>query len=224
MSRNLKIIIVLKLILWFIIIYFSYNIYSWFKDNYNTDKLISTINNKTKDNNIENIISINSDIKGWIKVDNTNISYPFVQTNDNEYYLYHSIDKSKNKAGWIFLDYRNDLDNDKNIIIYGHNRINDTMFGSLNNLSKYNNINYIYIYTTNYISTYEIFSIYHIDKTDDYLSTNYDNNLIDIITNRSIYNFNNKPNENDYLITLSTCYNNNERFVVHGKLIKKEGI
>ena len=50
------------------------------------------------------------------------------------------------------------------------------------------------------------------------------NAYIDLITNRSIHNYNNKPNEKDYIITLSTCYNNNERLVIHGKLIKKEGI
>ena len=224
MSRNLKIILLLKLILWLIIFYAGYNIYTWIKDTYNNNKIIENINKiTTQDNN--SILNINEDIKGWIKVDKTNINYPFVQTNDNDYYLKHSIDKSKNKAGWIFLDYRNNInDLDHNTIFYGHNRIDNTMFGSLKNLLKNNNINNIYITTDKYNSIWEIFSIYHINKTNDYLNINIDNNYVELITNRSIYNYNNKPDENDYLITLSTCYNNNERLVVHGKLIMKEGI
>ena len=47
---------------------------------------------------------INNNVKGWIQVNGTNINYPFVQANDNLYYLTHSFDKSWNSAGWLFLD------------------------------------------------------------------------------------------------------------------------
>ena len=54
---------------------------------------------------------------GWIKVDGTDIDYPFVQTTDNSYYLNHSFTKEENKSGWIFLDYRNNINNlDKNSV------------------------------------------------------------------------------------------------------------
>ena len=77
----------------------------------------------------------NADTVGWIKVNGTNINYPVVQTNNNDYYLNHAYDKSKNSAGWIFADYRNNMTNfDKNTIIYGHGRLNNTMFGSLKNI------------------------------------------------------------------------------------------
>lgn len=77
----------------------------------------------------------NSSTVGWIQVNGTNINYPFVQTEDNEYYLTRSFDKSYNQAGWIFLDYRNNINTlDKNTIIYGHSRLNKTMFGSLINI------------------------------------------------------------------------------------------
>ena len=66
------------------------------------------------DINFNELKNINNDVKGWIKVNGT---YPFVQYNNNKYYLTHSFDKSYNSAGWLFLDYRN---NNKNTIIYAH--------------------------------------------------------------------------------------------------------
>ncbi len=78
----------------------------------------------------------NSDTIAWIKVNGTNINYPIVKTTDNDYYLNHSFDKTYNDAGWIFMDYRNTLNNDKNTIIYGHGRLDKTMFGTLRNILK----------------------------------------------------------------------------------------
>lgn len=80
---------------------------------------------------------INSNTKGWIQVNGTNINYPFVQGKDNKYYLTHSFDKSYNSAGWVFLDYRNNINSlSKNTIIYAHGRLDTTMFGSLKNILK----------------------------------------------------------------------------------------
>ena len=91
------------------------------------------------------LLSKNSDTVGWIEVKGTNINYPIVQTTNNEYYLNHAFDKTKNDAGWVFMDYRNDAKNfDQNTIIYAHSRYNQTMFGSLKNIlssSWYNNKN-----------------------------------------------------------------------------------
>ena len=81
--------------------------------------------------------SINSDVCGWIQVNGTNINYPFVQTNNNDYYLTHSFYKDTNEAGWVFLDYRNNIQSlHQNTIIYAHSRIDTTMFGSLKKLLK----------------------------------------------------------------------------------------
>lgn len=84
-----------------------------------------------------NLFSINSSTVGWINVPGTSINYPVVQSSDNSFYLSHSFDKSNNKAGWIFADYRNKFDGtDKNIIIYGHNRMDSSMFATLKNTQK----------------------------------------------------------------------------------------
>ncbi len=178
--------------------------------------------------------SINSNTKGWIQVNGTNINYPFVQATDNKYYLTHSFDKSYNGAGWVFLDYRNSIrEFKKNTIIYAHSRLDNTMFGSLKNVLKgewlndYNN--YVVRLSTEYENTlWQIFSIYHIPTTSDYIQVDFDSNeefinWSNMLINRSVYNFNTSINENDNILTLSTCYNNSdkERLVVHAKLIKK---
>ena len=78
---------------------------------------------------------VNNDIKGWILVNGTNVNYPFVQTDNNTYYLKKDFNKKYNSAGWVFMDYRNNLENlNQNTILYAHGRVDGTMFGSLKNI------------------------------------------------------------------------------------------
>ena len=58
------------------------------------------------DVNIKDLKDMNSDAIGWLFVNHTNINYPIVKTNDNEFYQEHYFDKSDNSDGWIFMDYR----------------------------------------------------------------------------------------------------------------------
>lgn len=187
------------------------------------------INLKFIDVDINKLKTFNSDTIGFIKVMGTNINYPFVQTLDNDYYLNRSYDKTYNNAGWIFLDYRNNKFNDKNTIIYGHGRINGTMFGSLKDTLKSswqnNKDNYIIkISTEKENSIWQIFSVYKIATTSDYLQTTFSDNefesFINLIKGRSSYNFETNVTNDDKVLTLSTCYNDNDKMVVHAKLIK----
>ena len=175
----------------------------------------------------------NNDTVGWLNVNNTNINYPFVKSSDNDYYLHHSFDKSYNNAGWVFLDYRNNKNlTDKNNIIYGHHRVNNTMFTSLLNTlnqswytNKDNHI--IRISLENENSLWQIISVYKIPTESYYITTKFndDNEFItflNTISKRSIYNFNYNVNKEDIILTLSTCYDDNTRVVVHAKLIKIE--
>lgn len=174
----------------------------------------------------------NPDVVGWLKVNGTNINYPFVQSSDNEYYLTHSFNKSYNGAGWVFLDYRNNGTNNKNTIIYAHGRSNKTMFGTLKNVLNngwLNNTNnyVIKISTETENSLWQIFSVYRIPTTSDYLQTNFNDeteyqNFLDMIKDRSSHNFDTNVASTDNILTLSTCYNNSDKMVVHAKLIKKE--
>ena len=174
----------------------------------------------------------NSDTVGWINVNNTNINYPFVQTKDNSYYLNHSFDKRYNEAGWVFLDYRNSKNiNNKNTILYAHSRLDKTMFGSLSKVLKsswYNNKdNHIIRLSTDTENTlWQIFSVYKIPEESYYITTNFNTNeeyskFLNTIKQRSIHNFNTNLDTNDKILTLSTCYSDTERTVVHAKLIKR---
>ena len=184
------------------------------------------------DVNFDNLKKINSDVVGWIKVNGTNINYPFVQSKDNKYYLTHSFSKSYNNAGWVFLDYRNNNINNRNTIIYAHGRTDKTMFGTLrkvlNNGWINNTNNYVIkISTEKENSLWQIFSIYHIPTTNDYLQTEFKDEreyqrFLNILKNRSNHNFNTSITSNDTILTLSTCYNDSEKMVVHAKLIKKQ--
>lgn len=177
--------------------------------------------------------NVNSDTVGWIKVNGTNINYPFVQTKDNVYYLTHAFNKSKNSAGWVFLDYRNKKDlSDKNNILYAHGRIDKTMFGSLRNALTNgwlsNKDNYVFKLSTPYENTlWQVFSIYHIPVTSDYLRIEFNGdedflNFANMLKERSAHNFETSVSANDRIITLSTCYDETERVVLHAKLIKRE--
>ena len=176
--------------------------------------------------------NINPSTIGWIQVNGTNINYPFVQTNDNKYYLNHSFNKSKNSAGWVFMDYRNNISVlDKNTIIYAHGRLDNTMFGSLKNILTSgwlnNKNNYIVKLSTEYENNlWQVFSVYKIKTTNDYLQISFISNesfleFTDKLIKRSNFNFNTKVNENDKILTLSTCYNETEKVVLHAKLIKR---
>ena len=185
------------------------------------------------DVNFNELKQKNSDTVGWIQVKGTNINYPFVQTTNNEYYLNHAFDKTINDAGWVFMDYRNNSqDLDRNSILYAHSRLDSTMFGTLKNILSSNWINNTDNYviktsTENENGLWQVFSIYKIPETSDYLQTSFNNDkefldFANMLINRSDYNFNTSINEKDKIITLSTCYNDDSRVVLHAKLIKLE--
>jgi len=180
--------------------------------------------------NLDNLKTENPDTVGWIKVNNTNINYPFVQTTDNEYYLKHSFYKRKNSAGWVFLDYRNNFETlDKNNILYAHGRLNNTMFGSLKKViepSWYQNQDnrYIQISSLYANTTWEVFSVYTIKPESYYLKTKFTSDesfqqFYQEMQNRSVYSFNTLLNTSDKILTLSSCYNDELRVVLHAKLI-----
>ena len=185
------------------------------------------------DVNFNKLKNINNETKGWIQENGTNVNYPFVQSNDNDYYLNHSFDKSSNGGGWVFLDYRNNIEIDeKNTIIYGHGRQNKTIFGSLKNLLNSNWINnkenhVIKLSTEKENTLWQIFSIYRIPSTNDYIRVEFNNNedfinFANMLLERSQYNFNTNIYETDKILTLSTCYNDDDKVAIHAKLIKKE--
>lgn len=180
---------------------------------------------------LDELINQNSDTVAWIKVNGTDINYPVVQTDNNNYYLNHSFNKNYNSSGWIFADFRNDLSNlGKNTIIYGHNRMNNTMFATLNTLLSdewYNSKDWcIHLSTLNKNTLWQIFSVYKVPSESYYITTDFEDSyeylkFLETILNRSDFDFETDLNMNDKILTLSTCTNVNDgRLVVHAKLIK----
>lgn len=180
------------------------------------------------------LLSKNSDTVGWIKVNNTNVNYPVVQTNDNAYYLKHDFNKKSNRSGWVYADYRDDFKYfGNNSIIYAHNTRTDTMFSTLTWCLKdswYTNVDnhYIKVSTPTSNTVWKIFSIYMIKTEVYYLKTYFETEeehqkFVDTIKGRSIYNFNEDISTEDKILTLSTCNNDGtKRIVIHAKMIKAE--
>lgn len=169
---------------------------------------------------------LNNDTVAYLVIKNSNINYPVVQADENDYYLHHGFDKKSNDAGWIFGDYRNKFDgSDKNVIIYGHNRKDKSMFGSLNNVfdsswnSNKENLTFD-LYREGKKDSYRIFSSYETINTDDYLKTDFsDDEFLEYVNNvkkKSIKDYQVEIYNNDKIITLSTCGKNSKtRVVVH---------
>lgn len=179
------------------------------------------------------LIEKNSDTIAFIHMNNTNVNYPVVQTTNNDYYLTHAFDKRKNEAGWVYMDYRNTLDPmSDNIVIYGHGRVNNTVFGSLRKTltdswqnNKDNYVINISTPTINYV--YQIFSIYTIEAESYYIQTSFPTaeekqTWIDtMISRNTAKKIQTTVNSDDKILTLSTCYNDDGiRIVVQAKLIK----
>ena len=234
--------LVLELLLIGLMIYSGIKIYTWWKENNSNKELLKQISNNSKiaietgEGEQDYIIDfnqlkqVNTDVVAWIDVKGTDIDFPVVRAKDNDYYLTHSIDKSYNSAGWIFMDCANKLDgSDKNIIIYGHNRKDSSMFGTLKNILKEewynNNDNRILKFVTeNEESKYEVFSVYKVQVEDYYRNTSFTDkefeSFIKTIKNRSIKDFGVDVTKDDTILTLSTCADNNSyRIVLHAKKI-----
>ena len=172
----------------------------------------------------------NEDTVGWLKVEGTEVEYVVVQSTNNKYYLDRNFEQKFNSAGWIYADYKNKLDGtDKNIVIYGHNRRDGSMFGTLKNIlkkdwySKKENRKVTFI-TEKEEAIYEVFSVYKIEVEDYYITTNFKNKefskFIKTIKERSIKDFDVKVTEKDSILTLSTCDNDNKyRIVLHAKKV-----
>ncbi len=111
----------------------------------------------------------NDEIYAWIKVDDTNVDHPIVQSaTDDEFYLKHKAeDKSWSASGAVYTELANSKNfKDPVTVIYGHNGYGDTMFTTLHRFEDedfFNNHPYFTIYTTNRKLTYQIVSAFKYD-------------------------------------------------------------
>ena len=235
-SKIIKIILFLVFLCVFA--YSLYRIIEWKINNNRNSKIneitheyIVTDSDEKYKIDFDKLKELNPDTVAYLRVNNTNIDYVVVRGENNEYYLDHNFDKKKNKSGWVFMDYNNKLDGeDKNIIIYAHNTVDKSMFGSLKNVLDsdwYNNVNnYIIILATpESIDEYQVFSTYKIDNEEYYIQTGFSSDddylkFLKTIKKRSKYNYNVDVDATDHILTLSTCANNGaKRVVLHAKKV-----
>lgn len=172
---------------------------------------------------------INPETAGWIEIPDTIISYPFVHTNNNDYYLSHTFSNQENSAGSIFMEAANSPDfNDFHTILYGHNMKNGSMFAALRDYSGpdfYENHPYIYIDLENGTHCYEIFSCHEADTADICFSTGYVADgayasFLNSLKSSSLYDTGVEPDGTVPSLTLATCTKQgSKRFVVHAKKI-----
>lgn len=226
MKKNIKTLI--NLVILAILAFNIYNIVNVFveysKANASNEKVQSI--KVSKENSL---YETNNDFKFWITIDNTNIDYPVVQGEDNDFYLSHDFFKEKSISGSVFLDYR-DNDKSKNSILYAHNMKNNSMFSDLElfkdeHFFNKNNLITITRNDKNYI--YQVFSVYYISGNETYhLQTNFNSNneflnYLESIKSKSLFKSNKELDSNN-IITLSTCSYEfkNCRTVVHAQLIK----
>ena len=224
--------ILINIILISILILSGYKIYTKISEYKKAGTVYNDIREKSKDKDkYSELTKINPDYRFWLKVDNTNIDYPVVQAEDNDYYLNHDFNKEYLASGSIFMDYRNNFEDDKSTIIYGHHMRNKTMFGELVNYKDknfFNGNNLINIEYKGKTYTYQVFSVYVADLTKDYLKVDFENDddyqsYINYITNRSMHKSDLQVNKEDKIITLYTCSYEfkDARTIVHAKLISK---
>ncbi|GAB3804476.1 class B sortase [Virgibacillus kimchii] len=183
----------------------------------------------------ETLLKENEDLVGWITMEGTQIDYPIVQAEDNVEYLTRNFYKDENRAGSIFMDFRNDIESTgQNTILYGHRMKDGSMFEQL---SKYQDKAFFKDHQTFQFDTLyesyeaEIFAVYATTTDFDYIQADFANDeeyeqLLDRIQDESMYETDVELNAKDQIITLSTCDyeldENKGRLVVQAKLVSKD--
>jgi len=216
------------------------------KDNktiYEEEKIFETLDNITAEKdtaeenvdikNIKGLYKENSDIVGWIEIENTNINYPVMQTkNSPDYYLRRNFYKEYSLYGTPYLEEECVIEESSNLIIYGHNIKGNKMFGELEkykNKKFYDEHQIINFYTMNEISKYEIIAVLKTSIDNGFKYYKYINfynkeifdEYIENSLKYSIYEMKKDGTYEDKYITLSTCEYSaqNGRLVIVGRKI-----
>lgn len=246
MKKIIKISVVILLI--GIMLISSYFIYKNMQEDKEQEEIFEELENivttnetneekeQQEDNvNLNKLYKINNDIVGWLKIENTNINYPVMQTKDRpDYYLRKNFYKEYSVFGTPYIDENCDMENGNNLIIYGHHINGNKMFGELENYKNeeyYNKHKFIKFYTLNEKAEYEIISVFKTTVYNDKGFKYYqyynleDEREFETFINKckelSLYDTQKIAKYGDKLLTLSTCEysQNNGRLVVVARKI-----
>ena len=195
----------------------------------------------TQENKIESLRKINSEICGWIKVDDTNIDYPVLcRPGDTDFYLSHDYKKESSRYGSITVDARcNEGVRSRNVILHGHHMKDGQMFADL---LKFENVEFcqkhpvINFDTIDGEGKWKVFAIFKTNTLPeqgeifDYYVTHFSskaefNQYVKDVRKRSLIDFPADVKYTDQLLTLSTCsyeYKDFRTVVVARKLRRNE--
>lgn len=246
MKKFIKIVFIILLI--GIMLISSFLLYKNFKEDNKQEEIFEELTNiaedKNNDDNVESeneidmqkLYELNQDIVGWIRIDDTSIDYPVMQTKDRpNYYLRRNFYKEYSYWGTPYLSENCDIETSDNLIIYGHHINNSKIFGELKKYEKqefYNNHKNITFYTMAGKEEYEIIAVFKTvaHKGFEYYNFINGNNeseyndFLEKCKNLSLYNIDNTASYGDRLITLSTCEysQKNGRLVIVAKQNNEE--
>ncbi len=164
------------------------------------------------------VYEANDHFIGWLSIDDTQMNYPVMQTKSSpEYYLRRDFTKQYNYHGVPFMDYKCTADESDNIIIYGHNMKDGSMFSAVEDYMKpsfYENHRYIKFDTMNGYGLYEVICVFKIDvtankfayyETVDFATEEEFDSFIISAKSLAPYNSGVSAEYGDKLLTLSTC-------------------
>lgn len=164
---------------------------------------------------LSELFAMNEDFVGWLCIPETDINYPVMHTPDDpEKYLRRNFQGEYSESGVPFLDFRCSLDSG-NLIIYGHNMMNGTMFAELQgyvqeDFCKAHPI--VEFQTTDGCAEYRVFAVAWVKSNDDWYETvNLDsaedfNSTVEKITDKALFQVGSSPEFGTQILTLSTCY------------------
>lgn len=175
---------------------------------------------------------MNPDIYAWISIPGTAIDYPVVQhPEDNSFYLTHGADRNESAAGAIYTELYNSTDfEDPNTVLYGHDMQDGSMFRDLLNYRDrtfFDANRQVTVYTPDAVRHYQIFAAYvyddrHLlrsfDFTDEAVYRSYLEQVINIRDMNACIDTSLEVGTEDKIITLSTCYGNQDRYLVQAVL------
>ena len=175
----------------------------------------------------------NEDIYAWIVVPGTQVDYPLLQSETDNYYLDYNLDHSKGYPGCIYTNQCNRKDfSDYNTVLYGHNMKNLSMFGSLKKYKTedfYKDHQFFTIYTSECAYRYQIFAYYDVPETDEVYTVGFApdetfQKFIDKMKQKSYDDTGVNVTKDDHIMTLSTCSTTGKRFVVHAVRIGEHAL
>lgn len=222
----------------FVFLYSAYNIIYWVKSNNDLKELetgvFAEVVQKIEEENgevvktidFDKLTQINSDVIGWISIENTGINYPILQANDNEYYLKKDLYKKNNSCGSIYLDCNTNKDfSEQNTVVYGHHLTRGGMFTELDKIynGELGNEVYIQIYTLENSYKYQVIASYIAKPSLEIVKKNFKNNereqYLENAINKSKIEFKKLENMEENILTLVTCHGT-QRTVVNAIRVK----